>query len=145
LLNSCTSVIVALTIVLSFSAYDAVADEPKNVGYASLKDAILQGKEPRMLIDFAACQVHGTRLAGPPIKASVKPNQYMIQSDGTIAFATTHFTVRLDGSVREFLSFRVHVDGKIDVHTMILGAVNFEVSKDKSFDCEIGKAATFHW
>lgn len=143
--NSCRSLIVALTIVFSFWAYDATAGEPKNADYAALKDAILKGKDPRMLIDFAACQVHGTNLAGAPIKASVRFDGYMIQADGTIAFATTHFTVRPNRSVSEFLSFRVHVNGKIEAHTMTLGAVDFVVTKDTSFDCEIGEAATFHW
>ncbi|WP_456624263.1 MULTISPECIES: hypothetical protein [unclassified Bradyrhizobium] len=32
----------------------------------------------------------------------------MIQPDGTIAFATAHFTAGPDKAVREFLSFRVH-------------------------------------
>ncbi|MET4220808.1 hypothetical protein ACVWWG_006292 [Bradyrhizobium sp. LB7.2] len=140
-----TSLIVALTIVFSSWTCDAIADEPKNADYATLKDAILEGKEPRMLIDFSACQVHGAGLAGAPIKASMRFDGYMIQSDGTIAFATTHFTVRPDRSVREFLSFRVHADGKIEAHTMTLGAVNFVVLKDTSFDCEIGRAVIFYW
>ena len=64
---------------------------------------------------------------------------YMIQPDGTIAFATTHFTVRPDKAVREFLSFRVHPNGRIEARTMILDAVNDAVLKDTAFDCEIGK------
>ncbi|MEZ0083129.1 hypothetical protein ABIF72_005627 [Bradyrhizobium japonicum] len=70
---------------------------------------------------------------------------YMIQPDGTIAFATTHFTVRPDKAVREFLSFRVHANGRIEARTMILDAVSDAVLKDTAFDCEIGKGATFHW
>jgi hypothetical protein len=69
----------------------------------------------------------------------------MIQPDGTIAFATTHFTVRPDKAVREFLSFRVHPNGRIEARTMVLDAVNDAVLKDTAFDCEIGKGATFHW
>ena len=69
----------------------------------------------------------------------------MIQSDGTIAFAATNFTVRPDRVVKEVLSFRVHVNGEIDAHTMILDAVNDAVLKDKAFDCAIGKGGTFHW
>lgn len=60
--NSCASLIVALTIVFSSWTNDAVADQPKNADYAALKDAIIEGKEPRMLIDFSACQVHGAGL-----------------------------------------------------------------------------------
>ncbi|MCP3402727.1 MULTISPECIES: VirK family protein [unclassified Bradyrhizobium] len=137
--------VVALAIVSSFWTRHAIADEPGNAGYAALNKAILEGKEPRMLIDLSACQVHGANIAGPSIKASMRFDGYMIQSDGTIAFATTHFTVRPDRSVREFLSFRVHADGKIEARTMTLGAVNYVVLKDTAFDCQIGKGATFHW
>jgi hypothetical protein len=67
----------------------------------------------------------------------------MIQPDGTVAFATTHFTVRPDKAVREFLS--LHANGKIEARRTILHGVNDAVLKDAAFDCEIGKGATFHW
>ena len=135
----------ALVIVSSSSVHQAIADAPKNADYAALSEAIAEGKEFRMLVDLSACQVHGTNAAGPPIKASMRFDGYMIQSDGTIAFAATHFTVRPDRAVREFLSFRVHANGKIDAHTMILDAVNDAVLKEAAFDCEIGEGAKFHW
>src|SRR5262245_11718383 len=117
--NFCSSLIVALIVVSSFWTRDATADEPKNADYAALNEAILKGKDVRILIDLSACQVQGANIAGPPIKASIKFDGYMIQADGTIAFATTHFTVRRDRSVREFLSFRVHASGKIEARTTI--------------------------
>ncbi|MBR0843519.1 hypothetical protein JQ607_25255 [Bradyrhizobium liaoningense] len=135
----------ALVIVSSSWMHRAIADEQKNVDYGALSEAIAGGKEFRMLVDLSACQVHGTNAVGPPIKASMRFDGYMIQSDGTIAFATTHFTVRPDRAVKEFLSFRVHANGKVDARTMILDAVNDAVLKDTAFDCEIGKGATFHW
>ena len=143
--NLCTSLIVALMIISASLTCDAVAAEPKSADYAALSEAILEGKEPRMLIDLSACQVRGADIAGPPIKASIRFDGYMIQADGTLAFATTHMTVRSDRSVREFLSFRVHANGKIEVRTATLGAVDFAVLNESSFDCELGKAATFHW
>ncbi|MET4799737.1 VirK family protein [Bradyrhizobium sp. LB11.1] len=143
--NICTSLIVALMIGSIPWTRDAVAAEPKSADYAALSEAILEGKEPRMPIDLSACQVHGVDIAGPPIKASIRFDGYMIQADGTIAFSTTHMTVRSDRSVREFPSFRVHANGKIEVRTVTLGVVNFAVLKDTSFDCEIGRAATFRW
>ena len=135
----------ALSILASFWTHPAIADEPGNADYAALNKAIVDGKEFRMLVDLSACQVHGTSTAGPLIKASTRFDGYMIQPDGTIAFATTHFTVRPDKAVREFLSFRVHANGKIEARTMILDAVNDAILKDTAFDCEIGKGATFHW
>jgi hypothetical protein len=98
-----------------------------------------------MLIDLSACQAHGTNTPGPPVKGSMRFDGYMIQSDGTIAFATTHFTVRRDKAVREFLSFRVHVNGKIEARTMTLDSVNYAILADSAFDCEIGQGTTFHW
>ncbi|MFK4528527.1 hypothetical protein ABIF97_003415 [Bradyrhizobium japonicum] len=135
----------ALAIVASFWTHPAIADEPGNADYAALNKAIVDGKEFRMLVDLSACQVRGTDAAGPPVKASMRFDGYMIQPDGTIAFATTHFTVRPDKAVREFLSFRVHPNGRIEARTMVLDAVNDAVLKDTAFDCEIGKGATFHW
>jgi hypothetical protein len=135
----------ALMIVANLWTHPAIADEPGNADYAALNKAIVDGKEFRMLVDLSACQVHGTNAAGPPVKASMRFDGYMIQPDGTIAFATTHFSVRPDKAVREFLSFRVHANGKIDARTMILDSVNDAVLKDAAFDCEIGKGATFRW
>ena len=141
-LRSCAA---ALAIVASFWTHPAIADDPGNADYAALNKAIVDGKEFRMLVDLSACQVHGTGAAGPLVKASMRFDGYMIQPDGTIAFATTHFTVRPDKAVREFLSFRVHPNGRIEARTMILDAVNDAVLKETAFDCEIGKGATFHW
>jgi hypothetical protein len=135
----------ALVFVSSFWTHQAIADEPQNADYAALNKAILEGKEVRMLVDLSACQVHGTNTAGPSIKASMRFDGYMIQPDGTLAFATTHFTVRPDKAVKEFLSFRAHANGKVEARTMILDAVNDAVLKETAFDCEIGKGATFHW
>ncbi|MBR0823141.1 VirK family protein [Bradyrhizobium liaoningense] len=143
--NNLRSRVAALAIVASFWTHPAIADEPGNADYAALNKAILNGREFRILVDLSACQVHGTGAAGPTIKASMRFDGYMIQPDGTIAFATTHFTVRPDKAVREFLSFRVHPNGSIEARTMILDAVNNAVLKDTAFDCEIGKGATFHW
>ncbi|MBR0739013.1 hypothetical protein JQ581_18930 [Bradyrhizobium liaoningense] len=134
-----------LAIVTSFWTHPVIADEPGSADYAALNKAIIDGKELRMLVDLSACQVHGTNAAGPPIKASMRFDGYMIQPDGTIAFATTHFTVGPDKAVKEFLSFRVHANGRIEARTMILDAVNDAVLKDTAFDCVIGKAAIFHW
>lgn len=61
----------------------------------------------------------------------------------TIVFSS--WTCDAVADLREFLSFRVHADGKIEAHTMTLAAVDFVVVKDISFECEIGRAATFHW
>ena len=135
----------ALVFVSGFWTHQAIAAEPQNVDYTALSAAIAGGKEFRMLVDLSACQVHGTNAAGPAIKASMRFDGYMIQPDGTIAFATTHFTMGPGKAVREFLSFRVHSNGKVEARTMTLDAVNDAVLKDTAFDCEIGKGATFYW
>jgi hypothetical protein len=144
-LRNAAATAAALVSISSSWMQQAFADEPKNANYGALSEAIAEGKEFRMLVDLSACQVHGTNAAGPPIKASMRFDGYMIQPDGTIAFATTHFTVRPDKAVREFLSFKVHANGKIEARTMNLDAVNDAVLKDTVFDCEIGKGATFRW
>jgi VirK protein len=73
----------------------------------TLQKAVLDGKDVHMVIDLAACQAHGTDMAGPTVKGGVRFDAYMVQADGTIAFAMTHFTVRPDKTaVSEFLSYR---------------------------------------
>jgi hypothetical protein len=138
--------IVFFAVMSSLSSVDhAIADE-LNPGYEALNDAVLEGKDVRMLIDLSMCQIHGTVNSGPSIKGVMRFDGFMIHTDGTIAFAATHFTVRPDKSpATEFLSFRVHVDGKIEAHTIVLNAATFAILQDTTFDCEIGKGAAFHW
>ena len=138
--------IVTLVVLLNpWSGRHATADEP-NPDYLALQKAVLDGKDVRMVVDLAACQVHGTDKAGPTVKGSLRVDGYMVQADGTIAFATTHFTVRPDKMpVSEFLSYRVRTNGKIETHTTFLNPTTFAVLQESAFDCEIGKGATFHW
>jgi hypothetical protein len=68
------------------------------------------------------------------------------KSDETIAFATTHFTVRPDNTpVDEFLSFKVSPVGKVKTRTRVLNRSTFAVIHDVEFDCEVGKGIAFHW
>ncbi|MGY4315042.1 hypothetical protein ACVWW1_004369 [Bradyrhizobium sp. JR3.5] len=140
-LRNCAAI--ALTIVASFWPRHTIEGEARNADCEALNKAIVDGKELRMLVDFSACQVHGASQAGPPIKASMRFDAYMIQPDGTIAFATTHFTVGPDEAVKEFLSFRGHASGKVEARTMMLEAVNDAVLKDTAFDCGIGAAVEY--
>jgi len=127
------------------SSHRAIADEP-NPDYAALEKAVLDGRDVRMVIDLSACQVHDSDKSGPPVKGSLRVDGFMVQADGTIAFATTHFTVRPDKTpVNEFLSYRVRTNGKIEAHTTVLNPATFAVLREAAFDCDIGKGATFHW
>jgi hypothetical protein len=138
--------IASVAILLNpLSGRHASANDP-DPDYAALQRAVLDGKEIRMVLDLSACQVQGSDKSGPPIKASLRFDGYMVQSDGTIAFSTTHFTVRPDKTpVDEFQSFRVRSSGKIDMHAIFLNPVTFAVLQEAAFDCNIGNSATFHW
>jgi VirK protein len=141
------SSIVALVVLFNLwsSGHHAAADEP-NPDYVALQKAVLEGKDVHMVIDLAACKVHGTDKAGPTVKGSARVDAFMVQADGTIAFAMTHFTVRPDNTpVNEFLSHRVRTNGKVETRTIVLNPVTFAVLKESAFDCDIGKGATFHW
>lgn len=143
----CAVAAFAALVILSgvWGARRATADE-FNPDYAALRKAVLDGKDIRMVVDLSACQVHGTDKPGPQIKGSMRFDGYMVLPDGTIAFATTHFTVRPDKSpVREFLSYRVHANGKVDTRTAFLDAATFAVLQESALDCDIGKSAVFHW
>ena len=123
----------------------AIAAENNN-SPANLEKAILDGKDIHLTLDLAACFVHGTAKPGPSIRGSLRFDGYMIESDETIAFATTHFTVRPDNTaVDEFLSFKVSPLGKVSARTRILNPLTFAVLGDAEFDCEIGKGTAFHW
>ena len=114
--------------------------------YSALKQALLDGKDIHTLIDLSMCQVHGTDKSGPPVRGVSHFEGYMIQADGTIAFAKTHFTVRADKTpVNEFLSYRLSANGKVEHHTIFLNGATFAVLHEAEFDCEIGKGVTFHW
>jgi hypothetical protein len=137
---------VSLVVLLNlWNGRDAAADE-LNLGYAALQKAVLDGKDVHVVIDLAACQAHGTDQAGPMIKASARFDAYMVQADGTIAFAMTHFTVRPDNTpVSEFLSYRVRTNGRVEMRTIVLNPATFALLQESAFDCEIGKGATFRW
>jgi len=138
----------AIALMAMSSPWDtrhAAADEP-NRDYTAFEKAVRDGKEIRMVIDLSACQVHGTDKSGPPVRGSMRFDGYMIQSDGTVAFSATHFTVKADKTpVSEFLSYRVHPTGKVNAHTIFLNPATYAILQEAEFDCDIGKGATFHW
>jgi hypothetical protein len=124
---------------------EAVADEA-NPDFTALERAVLDGKDFRMVIDLSACQVHGTDRPGPPVRGSIRFDAYMVQRDDTIAFSATHATVKADKTVvSEFLSYRVHPTGKVEVRTVVLNPVTDATLQETEFDCDIGKGAVFHW
>jgi hypothetical protein len=117
-----------------------------NADYASFENAVLDGRDIRLTLDLSRCTGPSDQASGAQVKGSIRFDAYLIQSDHTVAFATTHFTLRTDNSpVDEFLSFRVHPNGKVDVRTAFLNPVTFSVIHELQFDCDIGSGATFHW
>lgn len=130
--------------VASGSLAKAVAD-PKR-GYQKLEKAILDGKSISMTLDLAACHVHGSDKHGPNVRGTMRSEGYMIEADQTIAFATTHFTVKSDNTpIDEFLSFRVQPSGVVIARSRFLNASTYAVVHDVTYDCAIGSGMTFHW
>jgi hypothetical protein len=137
---------VALALLASFCDFRDGAAADVNHDYAELEKAVLEGKDIRMTLDLSTCLVHGTEKPGPAVRGSLRFDAFMIRSDQSIAFSTTHFTVRSDKTpVNEFLSFTVEPTGKVDARTMFLNATTYAVFQEAEFDCDIGKGATFHW
>jgi len=137
---------VVLTGVIRHASMSTAVAEDVNPNYASFAKAVLDGRNVRLTLDLARCTAHGGEARGPQVRGSIRFDAYMIQGDQTIAFATTHFTVRTDNTaVDEFLSFRVHPNGKVDVRTAFLSPITFSVIQESEFDCDIGQGATFHW
>jgi hypothetical protein len=117
-----------------------------NQDYTALQKAVLDGKDIHMILDLSACVLHGGDKPGPAVRGSMRFDRYMIQHDQTIAFATTHFTVRPNRTpVDEFLAFKVRPNGSVNAHTTFLNPVTFAVTQESEFDCDIGRGATFRW
>jgi hypothetical protein len=127
--------------------FRAIGAEPETTpGYAELQHAVLDGKEIRMTLDLSQCLVHGTDRSGPSVRGSLRFDAVMIQGNDDIALSTTHFTVRSDdAAVDEFISFRVHPDGKVDAHSSFLNAMTYALFQESAFDCDVGKGTIFHW
>jgi hypothetical protein len=122
----------------------ALAGEATDV--AALQKAVLDGKGIAVTLDLSRCQAHDSGQAGPPLRGAQHFDAFLILGDGTIAFSTMHFTLRPDKTpLDEFMSFRVHPDGTVEVRTSFLNPVTFTVFQEAAFDCDIGKSVTFHW
>jgi hypothetical protein len=122
----------------------AMADEATDV--VALQKAVLDGNGIAVTLDLSRCRAHDSGQAGPPLRGAQHFDAFVILGDGTIAFSTTHFTLRPDKTpVDEFTSFRVHPNGNVEVRTSFLNPVTFTVFQEAAFDCDIGKSVTFYW
>jgi hypothetical protein len=137
-----------VVLVLPAATYMARAANGGSDGsdYAALRTAVLDGKDIRMVLDLSACTAQQSGKPGPAMSGSLHFDAYMLQGDGTIAFAMTHFTLRSDKTpVYEFLAFRVHPSSEVDARTSFLNVPTFAVIQESAFSCSIGRAVTFHW
>jgi hypothetical protein len=131
--------------LLCLSSAAFAADE-SGQRYAVVERALLDGKTPRMTLNLALCQVQGTDKPGPSVQANLGFDAFMILGEQGVAFRTTHFTVRPDKkAVDETLSFRLRPTGRLEVQTMHLDAATHVPFYEAAYDCELGKAARFHW
>ena len=137
---------VVLTSVIWHAGINTAVAREVNPDYASFEKAVLDGRDIRLTLDLSRCTRSGGEGRGPQVRGSIRFDAYMILSDQTVAFATTHFTLRTDDTASdEFLSFRVHPNGKVDVRTAFLNPITFAVIQESQFDCDIGQGTTFHW
>jgi hypothetical protein len=137
---------VVLALVIGPLGILTATGDDMNPDSTALLKAVRDGKDIRMALDLSACTVQGTVKPGPSVSGSLHFDAYMVQADQTIAFATTHFTLRPDKTpVDEFLTFRVHPNGDVEARTSFLNPITFVVSQESAFDCRIGRGATFHW
>ena len=137
---------VVLTGVIWHAGMSTAVAQDVNPDYTSFAKAVLDGRDVRLTLDLSQCTADGGQARGPQVRGSIRFDAYMIEDDRTVAFATTHFTLRTDNTaVDEFLSFRVHPNGRVDVRTAFLNPITFLVTRESRFDCDIGEGATFHW
>jgi hypothetical protein len=137
---------VVLTSVIWHAAMSTAIAQDVNPDYEPFEKAVLDGRDVRLILDLSRCTGHGVEARGPQVRGSIRFDAYMIPGDQTVAFATTHFTLREDNTaVDEFLSFRVYPSGKVEVRTAFLNPITFAVTRESRFDCDIGQGVTFHW
>jgi hypothetical protein len=137
---------VVLTSVIRHAGMSTVVAQDVNPDYALFAKAVLDGRNVRLTLDLSRCTADGGQARGPQVRGTIRFDAYMIEGDQTVAFATTHFTLRTDNTaIDEFLSFRVHPNGRVDVRTAFLNPITFSVTRESRFDCDIGAGAAFHW
>jgi len=118
----------------------------RNTNGAALEDAVMAGKDIRVVLDLARCTERETRARGPAVRGVVRPDAFMITSDHTVAFSNAHFTVRADNrAVQEFNRFRVHRDGRVEFHAIALDPASFSVLQNRQYDCAIASGVEFAW
>jgi cation diffusion facilitator CzcD-associated flavoprotein CzcO len=136
---------VALTGVVWHAAMSTAVAQDVNPDYESFEKAVLDGRDVRLTLDLSRCTGHGVEARGPQVRGSIRFDGYMIRGDQTVAFATTHFTLREDNTpVDEFLSFRVYPSGKVEGRTAFINPITFAVTRESRLDCDIGQGVTFH-
>lgn len=136
----------AATLVTIVAAHWAVAQMAETAGGTSLQDAVMAGKDIRAALDLSLCTAHDSGAPGPAIRASVHPNALLLMKDGTVAFSDTHLSVHPDGkSVREFVSYRVRPDGRVEFQTSVLDAPDLSVTQTRQYDCALGKGLRLVW
>lgn len=134
-------VLVALSALLG-SHGGALAQELPDA--AALEQAVLKGKDIRVVLDLSLCVERGTDRFGPAIRGILHPDGFMVESDHSIAFAVSHLSVRLDRMpVDEDNSFRVEPDGRVELRSIFLNAASYAVLHEAEFDCSIGRGVSF--
>jgi|GEM_PF-4984374 len=146
-IDLCSIMLIALGIAVSAPFYGQISDPARSLdSYQKLQDAVLSGKTISVKTDLAACKIHGTNQPGPQVVGVQHFENFMVRPSESIAFATTHFTVKADDTaVNEFLSLRVSGDGKVEIRNRFLDASTNKVYSKAEFDCELSKGVVIHW
>jgi VirK protein len=139
------SILALLIPVIGASVHvHAAGHSVKGNSYQEFFNSVVGGKPIYLKIDLASCKAHGTDTPGPSVVGIQHFENFMIRPDKSVAFSTTHFTVRNDNTaVNEFLSFIVSPDGKVALHNKFLEASTNKLLRESEYDCELGNGITF--
>lgn len=139
--SSISTLVMAVAIAAGSWSSGSFAMKPDS---ASLATAVMAGKDIHVTLDLSLCTEPGTLFPGPAHRGSVHPDAFMVLKDGTVAFSNTHFTVRSDDRpVQEFMKYRVHPDGKVELQVIVLDAGH--LLNKKQYDCAVSHGVSFYW
>ncbi|AMA60190.1 VirK family protein [Bradyrhizobium sp. CCGE-LA001] len=123
----------------------ARAEEP-SPSYAEVLDALLAGKNVKLILDMSRCTAANGGKPGSTMQAGLAISAFRVTAQNGISFANAHQT--MDGSghaVTEYIRHSLSREGKLTVRASKLIVGTTELVNQGEFVCEVPDGARFTW